>query len=894
MSGWRDRLLSAAEGLRFRVRAMAGRRRRDDDLDAELRHHLLLREESEAARGLPAPAARREARLRFGSLGRIHDEARNASRFVALADFVDDAAHGVRLLRRSPAFGVTAVLILSVGIGINVWIFSAMSALLFPPVAGVEEPSRLVALGRTQHGAGFDTLSYPDAVALRARNNVLADLAMYSDLAVVADGPGRTMRLRGQVVSANFFRVIGGRMSEGRGFADDEDQGGALAVIVSDDVRQQMFAAMGAASGATMRINRVPFRVVGVAPRGFQGFVAGAPVDVWLPMGALRAVNAQRGILVDPRENRDAHWLSLVGRLAPGVSMWEARTSIGRLGTELAAEVSGEDGRSVGVEPTGGAGPAARATVWRLWGLLNGLAALVLLVVCFNVANMTLARVSSRAQEMGLRASLGASRLRLVRQLLGEHVVLAIAGGIGGGLVAWWASGVFRSAVPSGALPLQPGGLAPDWRVFAFTAAIAVASSVVFSVPPAWMAARQRATGARRTGTGSRVSPQTRLRSVFAVLQIALSLALVAGAALLGRSFQNAMNVDLGFQAGGIVTAYYDLDAAGYAPGDGPRVHARILDRVRHWGAVDMAALGAHSPLQGASLGLPITVQRDGPTAPERQLVRTNVITPDFFRALRTPMLRGREFREEDGATAPRVAVINETCLRTCFGGENPLGRRFVMFTETEPREIVGVVADSKYSQPLEYVRPTVFVPAAQYYSSRMAILIRTSSPASVLQALPGVIRGVDPAVPVYDVFTLEDRLSIALWPTRAISGLAGGFGLLTLVLAVLGVYGVVAHATEQRMPEIAVRLALGAEPRAILRMVLRRGVSLIGAGTAIGVALALAGSGVLKTMLYGVEPMDPLAIGAAAATLAVVTLAACLLPARRAATANPGRVLRQ
>jgi predicted permease len=895
MSRWWDRLVSAAVGLRFRFRALVSHRARDRELAEELRHHLLLREEQEAARGLTAPAARRAARVRFGSVGRIHDDTRNASRFVALADFADDAVHGARLLRRSPAFAITAVLILSVGIGINVWIFSAMNALLFPSFAGVSDPSRLVALGRMQHGEGFDTLSYPDAMALRARNTVLEELAFYSDLSVTVEGSEQTARLRGQVVSANFFRVIGGAMTEGRGFADDDDRGGALAAVVSEDFRRRTLGSDRALSGATLRINRVPIRIVGVAPRGFQGFVAGAPVDVWLPMRALSAVNTLRGVPADPRENRAAHWLWLVGRLSPGTSISQARTSIGRLGAELAAETHDEDGRGIAVEPVGAVGPATRGTVLRVWALLNGISTLVLLVVCFNVANMTLARVLSRLQEMRLRASLGATRLRLVRQLLGEHVVLALAGGIGGGLVAWWVSGVFRAAVPPAA-PIPSSGFAPDWRVLAFTAAIAVASSVMFTLPAAWMAGRQRASGAVPVpmGSGSRIAPPARLRSVFAVLQVALALALLIGATLLGRSLQNAMHVDLGFQAGGVVTAYYDLEAAGYGRVDGASVHAQVVDRLRQWGAVDVAALGAHSPLQGASLGLPITVKEDGPATPARQLVRTNVITPEFFRALRTPILIGREFSDKDGATAPRVAVINETCRRTCFGGANPIGRRFVMFTETEPREIVGVVADSKYSQPLEQVRPTVFVPAAQYYSPRMAILLRTSSPAAVLQALPGIVRGVNPAVPVYDAFTLEDRLSLALWPSRAMSALAGGFGLLTLILAVLGVYGVVSDAAEQRSQEIAVRMALGAEPRMILRMVLRRGVSILGAGTAIGVALSWLCSGALEAFLYGVEPVDPTTIVAAAAVLAAVTLVACLLPARRAAATSPGHVLRQ
>ncbi len=891
----RDRLLSAAASLRFRLRALIKRRQLDHDLDDELRHHLELRAELEAGRGLTAAEAHRAARVRFGSVDRLREDARDVSRFVVLAGFLDDATRGVRLLRRQPVFAGVTTAILSLGIGINVWIFGAMTTLLFRPMPGIADPGRLVAIGRSENGAGFDTQSYPNALSIRQRNTALEDLAVYSDITLGVDASGETARVRGQLVSANYFRVIGSAMARGRAFADADDRPGTRAVVVSDAFRKRTFGPAAGAVGETIHVNRATVEVIGVAPEDFRGLDgSGAPVDIWLPIGAMDAIGLRSGVAGDPLTNRAATWLGLLGRLKADVSIGTARVSLRRLGEQLAAEFPDDNaGRGIAVEPLGGVAPGARDDVWRDWALLNGLSAVVLLVVCFNVGNMMLARASARRQEMALRLSLGAGRLRLVRQLLAEHTVLMIAGAAGGGLVAWWAALAARSVVPGGFVPLPAGGLGADWRVFAFTAAVTLASGAVFCLPPAWAVARTSVVTQVASGRGQRVTSPARLRTLFAVLQIALSLGLLISAGLLTRSLRNATAVDLGFRPDGVVTAYYDLEAAGYAPAEGARVHGRLLERLRQWPAVESAALGQHAPLQGSSLGLPIQVVENG-TPGRAQLVRMNVIAPGFLRTLRTPVRRGREFEDADDGSATPVALVNEACLHQCFGGADPLGRRILVFRETSPREIVGVVADSKYSQPLETVRPTIYVPVAQRYAPRMAIIIRTASPAAVARELPDEVRHLDTALPVYDVRTLDDRMRLALWEPRLMSGLVAGFGLLTLVLAVLGVYGVIAQATTQRAPEIAVRMALGARPGQILRLVTRQGLSLVAIGTVLGLVLAIGASGLLETFLYGVAPLDPISFASGTAVLSVATLCGCLLPACRAAVANPAQVLRQ
>jgi predicted permease len=891
--GW-DRLLSAAASLRFRVWALLHRRALDRDLEAELRHHLELRAEREVAGGLSLPAARRAAALRFGGYGSILADARDASRFVLFADFVADTVHGVRLLRRNPVSACVTVMILALGIGINVWIFSTMQALLFRPVPGIDAPDRLVAIGRTQDGAGFDTQSYPNAEALRERNLVLSDLAVYSDITVGVEAQSQTARVRGARVSANFFDVLGAAMAQGRGFSAADD-GGARVAVVSEDFWRPIFGPGATlASDVTIRVNRVPFQVVGVAPTGFRGLAAGSPVDIWLPLGAMDRRIGRSAMVDEALTNRAVTWLWTVGRLKAGVSFAEARVSLRSLGDRLAAEFpAANSGRGVAVEPVGGIGPLARARLQSQWLLLNGLSGLVLLVVCFNVANMTVARASSRRQEMALRLSLGAGRLRLVRQVLAEHTVVALAGGVGGALIAWGGAKLLLAALPPGLLSLTPESLAPDWRAFAFAAAAAFAAGAMFSVPAALTAARTPVMTLLRTGTGHGWAP-ARLRTAFAVLQVSLSLALLTSGALLGRSLREATAVDLGFEARGVVTAYYDLEEAGYGAADGAQVHAQLLERLRAWGAVDVAALGQHAPLQGSSLGLPIEIDGGRAGGGRTQLVRVNVVSPDYFAALRTPLRRGREFHDDDRAAAPPVALVNETCRRVCFGGDDPLGRSILVFRESGPREIVGVVADTKYSQPLEDVRPTIYLPVAQRYSPRMAILLRTSSPAAVVRALAGEVRRVDTALPVYDVLTLDDRAELALWQPRLSSVVVGGFGMLTLLLAVLGVYGLVAQTTSQRAPEIAVRMALGASPGTVVSMVLRQGLWLVATGMVIGLCAAVALAALLKSFLYNVGPFDPASFGFAIAVLGSFTLAGCVVPAWRAAAANPGVVLRR
>lgn len=364
-----DRLLSAAASLRFRVWALLHRRELDRDLEAELRHHLALRAEREVAGGLSLPAARRAAALRFGGYGGILADARDASRFVLLADFLADTVHGVRLLRRNPVFAGVTVMILALGIGINVWLFSTMQALLSRPAPGIGAPDRLVAIGRTQDGAGFDTLSYPNAEALRERNQVLSDLAVYSDITVGVEAQDQVARVQGARVSANFFAVLGAPMAQGRGFSA-ADGGGARVAVVSEDFWRRIFGPGATlASDVTFRVNRVPLHVVGVAPAGFRGLAAGSPVDIWLPIGAMDTGIGRSGMTDEALTNRAVTWLWAVGRLKAGVSIAQARVSLRSLGDRLAAEYPAENsGRGVAVEPVGGVGPLGRA---RLQGGLD-------------------------------------------------------------------------------------------------------------------------------------------------------------------------------------------------------------------------------------------------------------------------------------------------------------------------------------------------------------------------------------------------------------------------------------------------------------------------------------------------------------------------------------------
>ncbi len=593
--------------------------------------------------------------------------------------------------------------------------------------------------------------------------------------------------------------------------------------------------------------------------------------------------------------NRGATWLSAVATLAPGVSLAKARSAAGVVAAQLRTEFREDEGRGVAVEPVEGAvDPAARPALKRQWALLGSFGLLLLITVCLNVGGVLLVQLTARSAEIRVRMSIGASSARVIRQLMTENLTLAAVGGVA-------ALGLAR-AIVVGAIALVPAdvpivvtaGTVPGWGAVAATVVLVLLSAAVVCIPAGWALLRDPARHSARAWSGDRVAAPSHLRHWLAAGQVAMAMALLVLAGLLGRSARNAGSVELGFDPNHLMTGYLDLAAAGYSGAANTAIQQRLLDIARQTPGVTSAAMGQHVPLQGSSMGLPIDIEGDVTgTAPQSLLVRLNAVSPAFFSTMRTHVVTGREFSTADGTGAPPVALVNEACRRTCFGGGNPIGHRIRLFQESASRVVVGVAADSKYSQPLEDVRPTVFVPLAQREAPRVGFMVRTVNPEAFVTAWTDALRRLDDALPAYDVRSLGDRLDRGLWQTRMLAMLALALSTASVILAGLGVFGVVAQVASERRRELAIRAALGARPLAIAGLVAKQGMSMLAAGAVIGSVCGAMLSRPLRSLLFNVAPGDPWNFVLAAAVACVLTLVACGWPAWRAAVEGPGSVLK-
>jgi predicted permease len=892
-----DRVRSAMAAARSWWRAHRHRNRLESEIEQELEFHLAQRAARDVAGGATEAESRRTARLRFGPVARIREDVRSMYTPRWLAGVARDLAHGLRRARLHPVFAIATTSLLAVGLGVNVGVHDLMLRLVSGPTPGLADVSRLALIGRTDKGTTFDLLSYPDALSLRARCAAFSDVAVFADRPLTVDAGGQTVRARGQFVSSNFFAVIGASLREGTGFGDANDGPRAAGgLVVGAAFRRRIWPSSQDISTATVRVNRHDMRVVGVAPDGFRGVGGGEPVDVWIPFDSARVLRDAAGeSLDDLMTNRSATWLSAVGRLAPGVSLAKARSAAEVVAVRLQSEFREDEGRGVAVEPVGGAvDPAARPALRRQWAMLGGFALLLLVTVCLNVGGVLLVQLTSRSAEIRVRMSLGASPVRVIGQLMAEYLALAALGGI--------AALGLAHAIVLGAIALIPAdlpivvtaGAVPSGGAITATIVLVLLSAAVVCVPAGWTLLRDPARHSIPAWTGDRVAAPSRLRHWLAAGQVAVAMALLVLAGLLGRSARNAGAVQLGFDPNHLMTGYVDLAAAGYSGAASAEIQQRLLDIARQTPGVTSVAMGQHVPLQGSSLGLPIDIEGDATgTAPPSLLVRLNAISPAFFSTLRTEVLVGREFSATDDAGASRVALVNETCRRTCFGGANPLGRRIRLFQESVPRIVIGVAADSKYSQPLEDVRPTVFVPLAQREAPSVGFIVRTVRPEGFVTAWTDALRRLDDGLPVYDVRSLGERLDRGLWQPRMLAILALALGAASVILAGLGVFGVVAQVASERRRELAIRAALGARPLAIAGIVAEQGMLMLVVGAAIGGLCGAVLSRPLRSVLFNVAPNDPWNFAFAAAVVSVLVLAACAWPAWRAAVEGPGSVLK-
>jgi putative ABC transport system permease protein len=795
-----------------------------------------------------------------------------------------------RKLAKSPGFVAAAASSLALALGANTAIFSLANAILLRPIPGVSETDALVNVHPVAPGESgdFGAFSYPDYADLRDRSRGLSALAAFNGRGMSFGSGDHVELVGGQLVSGNYFSVLGTRAHLGRLLEerDDTPAGASAVAVVSYALWQGRLGADPAVVGREIRLNGFPFTVVGVAEPGFAGHFTGFPFDVYAPLGMTpqAAPNETLG-------KRDSEWLELVGRLGSGVSLASAQAELAALATGLERErPAPQPGRSIVLTPVTGLDDSLRGPVIAFLAILQGAASLLLALACVNVAGLLLARAAERRKEMAVRLAIGARASHLVRQLLSEALLLFGLGGVLGTLLAAWTAGLLVEFQPRFPIPLRLD-LSLDMRVLAFGALCTLATGVLFGLVPAWEAARVSLVPALKDldrGAGSR------LRRAFVAGQVALSLVLLTIAGLFLRSLGSVQGLDPGFRIAGVHLASVNLALLPRDEVRGRAFYRQLLERLHSTPGVDSASLAQVVPLSLGFGSLGALIQVDGHETPAAGGFRVdlNAVTPRYFETLSLPLVGGRGFEPGDSADAPGVAIVSEALSRRFWPDQGALGQR--LRWRDRSWRVVGIARDSATRRLGEEARPHLYVPFDQSYSPGMTVLARGAAAIPLGAVLRREIRALDPDLPILGEMPLGEFVGRSLAPQRmagVVSAVLAGFG---LVLATLGVYGLVAHFVVRRRREVGLRVALGARPLDVTRLFLGEGVRLACLGTGLGLAGAAAVTRVLAAFLPGVSPLDPLAFSAAAALMAATAALASLVPARRAARLDPLSTLRE
>jgi predicted permease len=793
---------------------------------------------------------------------------------------LQDLRYGVRALRHSPVFAVVAILTLALGIGANTAIFSVVDAVLLRPLP-FHQPERLVNLWGSYPASGRTSTSLPDFKDWRAQLTTLRDVSGFTAAAYNLTGRGEPERVQGVAATATFFRTFGAKPALGRFFADGEDRENAERVVVlGHGLWVRLFGARPGVLGETVMLNGVARTVVGVAPEGFR---AGGPAELWVPFNT------------DADYPRRAEFLNVVGRMKPGVTLQQVRGEMEIIRSRLARQYP-DTNASIRVEVVsfqedlvGKLRPALAA--------FAGAVGLVLLIACTNVASLMLTRAAAREREMAVRMALGAGRGRLVRQMLVESVVMGVAGGAVGLLLAMGGVEALRR-FDAEILP-RFAEVQLDGRVLAFNFVLATLTGVLFGLAPALNAGRRELAGTLRGG-GRGVAGAggtRRLRSVLVTSEVALALMLLVGAGLLIRSFARLQSVDVGIDASHVLTARVSLPNSAYPEAAQQRaLFDRVLAPVQAAPGVTAAGLITGLPATGGANYLSFDIEGRTPAPDVQQDAQAFSATPGAFAALRIPLRQGRGFGPQDDAAAPRVALVSETAARRFWGKASPVGSR-ITFDSGDPNgwmTVVGVVGDTRVEGPAQAAYPQVYAPLAQETYPSVYTVVRTAGdPTALVPVVRAAVRDADPSLPVYDVATMDEWLSRAVAQPRLGTTLLAVFAAVALALAAVGIYGLIAYTVAQRTREIGVRMALGARPGEVLRMVVAEGMRPALAGMVLRVLGAWAASRVIGSLLFGITATDPPAFLAAALFLAGAAALAAYVPARRASRLDPAIALR-
>ncbi len=809
-----------------------------------------------------------------------------------MGTLLQDIRYGRRQLLKHPGFTTLAIVSMALGIGANSSIFSLVDTVLLRPLA-VHKPSQLLELYGTAHNrADISLQSYPNYKDYRDRNTVFSGLFVYRVVVSSLTHAGKSERVWGYLVSGNYFDVLGVKPALGRAFLPEEDQtpDSHPVVVLSHGCWKQRFGSDLSIVGKTVEFNSRPFTVIGVAPEGFIGTEVAFAPEMFIPVMMAKAIEPGSNYL----EKRDSGNMFTVGRLKPGVSEAQAKASLETLTAQMGQDYPENAGRGIRLAKPGLFIPDIKNSVLAFASVLTAVGALVLLLACVNLASLLLARATERRKEIAVRLAVGASRSRLVRQLLTESVLISMMGGAAGVLLAT----VINHSVRAIRLPVDVAllfDLRTDWRVLTFTLLLSIATGILFSLIPALQSSKPQLVPALKDESSMAGFRRSRLRNALVIAQISLSLVLLISAGLIVRGLQAAQHLRPGFNPENAVAISFDVGLQGYDETRGRAFQQRVLERARSLPEVENAALTDYLPLglnyndtsiyiegtefKGMS-NLPIAVPFES--------------TPGYFDVMGIS-LRGRDFREDEKAKEQRVAIVNETFARKFYPGQDPIGKRFNWRGPKEPLwEIVGVVPEGKYNSLGEDPKPALYTPLYRDYSGSATLVARTrGDPHAVLRALRAEVQKLDPSISVYGMKTLKEHMGVSLFPARMAAIALGSFGVLALILAAVGIYGVMSYVVAGRTREIGLRMALGAQSANILRLILRQGMLLAIIGAAIGLATGFGATHLMKTLLYGVSASDPMTFGVVTLVLGSVALLACWLPAHRATRVDPMIALR-
>ena len=805
---------------------------------------------------------------------------------------LQDIRYGLRQLLKRPGFAALAIISMALGIGANTSIFSLIDTVLLRPLP-VKDPGRLIELYGTLHnGADITLQSYLNYQEYRDRNTVLSDLFAYRVVVSSLSHQGANQRVWGYLVSGNYFEALGVKAALGRTFLPEEDQtlGSHPVAVLSHVCWERRFGSDPGIVGQTVLFNNRPFAVIGVAPKEFIGTEVAFAPEMWIPFMMAKEIEPGSNYL----EQRDSDNLFVVGHLKEGVSRAQAEAMLQTLTVQMGKDYPEIAGRGIRLIPPGLFLPEIRDSVFGFAGLLTAVGALVLLLACVNLANLLLARAAERRKEIALRLALGASRARLVRQLLTESLLISLAGGVAGILLAAFINRSVRALrLPTDISLLFD--LRTDWRVLLFTLLLSITTGVLFSLIPALQSSKPQLVPALKDESSMGGFRRSRLRNGLVIVQVALSLVLLVSAGLIVRSLQAAQRMRPGFNPENAVAFSFDVGLQGYDEEKGRAFLLQVLERARTLPQVQLAAMTDVLPL-GLNYNS-TTIHIEGQAATSSSNLPQAIpieASPGYFETMGIP-LRGRDFSFDENTKESRVAIVNETFARRFLGGQDPIGKRFNWSGPEDPLwEIVGTVPDGKYNSLGEPAKAAVYRPFFRGYNTTATLVARTrDNPQAALVALRAEVQKLDPALPIYGSKTLTEHMGTSLFPARMAAIALGSFGVLALVLAAVGIYGVMSHVVAGRTREIGLRMAIGAQRADVRRLILRQGMLLAAIGSVVGLLIALGGARLMTTLLYGVSASDPFTFSIVSIILLSIALLACWIPARRATRVDPMVALR-